>query len=181
MIFVYEGHDAAGKEQAGTVNAKSLEEAAELVRRDRKVYARKIEPAKVQPQEVDHRAEAARLVRQQAEIQDNLNSGKMHVYTPDLGLDGQADPSKYAMKHVEEKLPKKAERAEPKFVNEEEELDAPKQYAWEAELERGLEAAEKVAARLSASGKVSVDLVDRLKNEMVKTAVIAAWSSASRI
>jgi hypothetical protein len=80
MRFVYEGHDAAGNEKNGVVEAKSLEDAANVVRRTHQVYARKIDLAKVQEDPKANAREAARLVQAQAANMANMGGGS--VYDP---------------------------------------------------------------------------------------------------
>lgn len=188
MIFVYEGHDAAGKHATGNVEAKTIEDAAAIVRRSLNVYARKIEPAKIQPTEVDHREEAVRLVRQQAEIMDN-HGGKAYVYTPDSGSD-HAEPDKYC--RPEPQPPAKCPPAPHVYdqikAQQEKKLGPSLPTPTPDDiLIAGLKATDKVIGLLestNSSGKShdfarSDAMIEKLRGEMVRQAVMNAWRAAS--
>lgn len=187
MTFVYEGHDAAGKEASGTVEAKTIEDAAQHVRTALKVYARKIEPAKIQATQVDHRQEAVRLVREQAEIMDN-HAGKAYVYTPS-GDSDTAQPEKYCRPELPAKMPPaphvydqvKVAAGGPSST-----FMASGQMSPEEILVAGLKATDKVIGLLesmTSSGKShefarSDAMIEKLRSEMVRQAVLNAWNAA---
>lgn len=200
MNFKYTGNDAAGNRVEGNVEAGSREEAAEIVRRQHKVYVRSMEetaPSRSADTPENRRKEAMRLVREQADKMDRMemSDSKPYVYKPKgdhAMIDAEPQMGQQVAKHAEAVKaapPRPAPAPAPIPFADKEIMEgeiSPKQYGWEIKLDNCLAAIDKVVEHVSKHkwGPNSldtwnaVDLVE-FRKELTKTALTAAMKAAS--